>query len=82
MDNLFHIIDGAQVIIKSRGVFYQKKVYVRGDRFYAQWGGGFIRIGSGDSTSCPNTAWENLDVPAGFISCKKGPLGEPLLVQP
>lgn len=67
MDNLFHIIDGAQVIIRSRGVFHQKKVYARGSRIYAAWGAGFIRLGAGDSTSCPNTAWESLDVPAGVV---------------
>lgn len=59
--NLFHIIEDAQVILRSKGVFYQKKLYHRGNRLYAGWGGGFIRIGSGDATSNPNVSWESMD---------------------
>ena len=64
MDNLFHIIDGAQVVMKSRGVFHQKKVYIRGDRLFAGWGSGFVRIGPCDSTSAPNVSWESIDLPS------------------
>lgn len=63
MDNLFHIIDGAQVIMRSRGVFHQKKVYIRGDRLFAGWGTGFVRIGPQDSTSAPNVSWESIVLP-------------------
>ena len=58
---MFHILNDTQVILRSRGVFYQKKVYYRGDRLYAAWGGGYIRLGSGDATSNPNVSWEELD---------------------
>ena len=50
---MFHILNDTQVILRSRGVFYQKKVYYRG--------GGYIRLGSGDATGNPNVSWEELD---------------------
>lgn len=64
MKDLFHIVDEAQVILKSGGVFYQRKVYRRGRRLYAGHGGGFIRLGLHDATSCPEVSWESLDHPA------------------
>lgn len=71
MDNLFHIIDGAQVIMRSRGVFHQKKVYIRGDRLFAGWGTGFVRIGPHDSTSAPNVSGETIDLPNHVRMCSK-----------
>ena len=50
MKDLFHIVDEAQVILKSGGVFYQRKVYRRGRRLYAEHGGGFIRLGLHDAS--------------------------------
>ena len=50
MTDLFHIIEDAQIIIRSKGVFYQKNLYRRGDRIYAGMGAGFIRISGGDTT--------------------------------
>ena len=64
MKDLFHIVDEAQGVIKSGGVFYQRKVYRRANRLYAGHGGGFIRLGSHDATSCPKVSWESLDYPA------------------
>jgi hypothetical protein len=60
---LFHCVDGAQVITRTKGIFHQRPVYRRGARLYAGTGGGFIRLGQGDATSNPNTAWEGLDIP-------------------
>lgn len=60
---MFHIVEDAQIVLRSRGVFYQKKLYRRGTRLYAGWAGGFIRIGAGDATSNPNVSWEEIDVP-------------------
>lgn len=71
--NLFHIIDDAQVILRSKGVYYQKKVYQRGKRLYAAWGGGFIRLGGNEATSNPNVSWEDLD----GVSTTTGELGAP-----
>lgn len=84
MDNLFHIIDDAQVILKSKGVFHQKKVYRRGNRLFAAWGSGYVRLGGGDATSCPGVSYETLDLPSHvqrFVT-KIGQLGEPLYTDP
>ena len=77
MTELFHIIEDAQVVLSSKGVFHQKKVYRRGDRLYAGWGSGFIRLGGGDATSNPNVSWEGIDLPEGLnvrMDRMKGPV--------
>lgn len=78
MSNLFHIIDGAQVILRSGGVFHQKKVFYRGERLYAQWGAGFVRLDANDGTSAPKVSWEDLDIPADVVveaaKAQRGPV--------
>ena len=64
MKDLFHIVDEEQVVLKSGGVFYQRKVYRRADRLYAGHGAGFIRLSAYDGTSCPKVSLESLDYPA------------------
>ena len=78
MGDLFHIIDDAQVILRSKGVFRQAKVYRREDRLYAGWGSGFIRLGGRDATSCPNVSYEALHVPSD-IKLRSGTTGEPMI---
>lgn len=79
MTDLFHVIEDAQIILRSKGTFYQKKVYRRRDRLYAAWGSGFIRIGAGDATSNPHVSWEGMDLPAS-VKIQKGLAGTPMLV--
>jgi len=55
--DLFHVIDDAQVVLRSKGVFRQAKVYERCNKLYAAWGSGFITIGRGGLTSLPNVSW-------------------------
>ena len=74
---MFHIVEDAVVILRSKGVFYQKKVYRRGDRLFAGWGGGFIRLGGGDATSNPNVSYEELSMPPDVV-LKRGELGAPV----
>lgn len=76
MKDLFHIIEDAQVILRSKGTFFQKKVYRRGNRIYAAYGGGFIRLGGRDATSNSNVSYESLDLP---FETTKGATGEPLI---
>lgn len=66
-DHTFHVIEDAFAVLKSGGVFYTKKVFRRGDRFYAAWGAGFIRLGAQDATSAPKVALEHLELPATVI---------------
>lgn len=59
--DLFHIIDEGAVILYSRGVYSQRKVYRRGDGVYAQFGGGFVRLHGSCGTSCPKVSWRDID---------------------
>lgn len=82
-DNLFHIIEDAHVILLSKGVYKQSKVYRRGDRLFAGYGAGFIRLGGMMSdrgeTSCPGVSYETLDLP--FVA-SQGPGRVPLFPTP
>ena len=64
MDQLFHIFEGVQVILRSRGVWYQREVYYQGNRLFAKHGGGYIRLGPDESTSAPAVSWDHLDIPS------------------
>lgn len=44
MDKLFHVIEGSAVVLTSKGVFRQTKVYHRNKSIYAAYGGGFIKL--------------------------------------
>lgn len=79
MSNLFHIIDGAQVILRSGGVFHQKKVFHRAKRLYAQWGSGFVRLDADDGTSAPKVSWEDLDLPDNVVMAPRKLQSGPIL---
>lgn len=74
----FHLLPDSRALLSSKGVFHQKPVY-RGPnrRLFAQWGSGFIRLGSQDSTSCPGVSLVALDVP--FKPEYEKPLPNPLV---
>lgn len=57
MDSLFHEMTDTWIIIRTRGVYRQSKVYRRGSSVYASKGSGFIRLLSSQGTSDPNTSW-------------------------
>lgn len=77
MDALFHVVDGAQAILHSKGVFRQTAVFHREGRIYAKWGGGYVRLGAANSTSVPHVSWRALD---GFPEI--GPADIPTLPAP
>lgn len=52
-DNLFHEIPDAQVILRSKGVYRQAKLFRREADIYAAWGSGFIRLLSAGGTTVP-----------------------------
>lgn len=79
MSDLFHVVDGAQVILLTKGVFYQKKVYRRGNRQFAGYGAGFVRLGGHKTTSAPNVSWENIDLSDSGIVVATGSTGEPVI---
>lgn len=57
----FHVIDDAAVILRSRGVYRQAKLYRRGADVYAGFGNGFVRLHTGGGTSAPNLSWDAID---------------------
>lgn len=61
----FHVLDDAAVILRSRGVYRQAKVYLRGTGIYAGAGAGFIRLYAGGGTGVPSISWEDIDLGAG-----------------
>lgn len=73
MIQLFHVIDDAQVILRSKGVYRQSKVYRRDTALYAAWGGGFIQLRGNDGTSRPDVSWVETDAPF-----KRGSFGVPV----
>lgn len=66
----FSIIEEADVILVSRGVYRQVKAYKRkhGDEtlVYAKYGGGFVRLYNNHSTSCPTVNWDETDLAHKF----------------
>ena len=59
--SLFHVIDDAQVIIRTKGVYKQVKLYRRGSEIYAAHATGFIKLMAMGSTSHPNVSWIEVD---------------------
>ena len=57
---LFHVIEDAFVIVRRRGVFRQAKVFARGDKIYAGYGSGFVRLFASGTSSLPDLLWEDL----------------------
>lgn len=73
---LFHIIDDAQIILRSRGVFRQVKAFRRGDELFAGHGSGFIALFAKGGTSVPTISWVDISVvfveaPIGRLKLKK-----------
>ena len=66
----FHIIDDGAVILRSKGVFRQAKVYRRGEGVYAALGAGFIRLTGASGTTNPHVSW--LDVEAEGVVVRPG----------
>jgi len=58
---LFHKVDGAAAVLRSKGIFKQVDVYRRGNDLFAKWGSGFISLRPRNGTSLPDVAWEVVD---------------------
>jgi hypothetical protein len=70
--NFFTIIPDAQAIIHSGGVYRQAQLYLRGDRIYAKYGSGFVRLAQGGSTSAPKIRWSDMYCGEGAYSEASG----------
>jgi len=60
---LFHKIDDAVVILRTRGLFKQTDVYRRGRDVFAKVGGGYIRLLAYGGTTIPATQWQDVEGP-------------------
>jgi hypothetical protein len=58
---LFHVIDDAHAILRSRGVYRQVKVYRRGSQLYAQYGSGFVGLRRDGGTTVPTISHVHLE---------------------
>ncbi len=58
---LFHVVDDAQVVLRSKGVYRQVKLFARDGKLYAQQGSGFIGLRREGGTTCPSVSWEEID---------------------
>lgn len=58
---MFNVIPDEYVIIRSKGVFRQSKLYVRDNRIYAGHGSGFIRL-TKNGTSVPTVYWDEISI--------------------
>lgn len=70
---LFHVIDDAVAILRSKGVFRQVPVYRRGEEVFAKHGSGFIKLLSAGHTTQPNISW--IDVATAEVKTVPGPSG-------
>jgi len=70
--NRFHVIDDGAVILRSRGVFRQAKVYRRGADVFAAWGAGFIRLLANSGTTVPHVSWDDLEAADVTTDTPKG----------
>ena len=80
--DFFTAVPDAQAILHSKGVYRQVALYTRGDKVYAKWGAGFVRLSQGGATSHPNVRWADFDPGHGIMQEKAGsviylpPVGE------
>lgn len=58
---LFHVIEGAAVVLRSKGVFRQAPVFRRNNQLYARWGGGFIGLRAAYGTTLPHVSWDHIE---------------------
>ncbi|MDO8800072.1 hypothetical protein [Phenylobacterium sp.] len=57
----FHLIEDGVVILRSKGVYRQAKVYHRGSDVFATWGAGLIKLGPRSDTTHMNVSWDGVE---------------------
>ncbi len=60
MERFVEVAEGC-VITRHNGAYRQVKMYRRGDRAYAAFGSGMVRLCQGGTTSKTNVAWIEAD---------------------
>lgn len=59
----FHIVEGATVVLRAKGLYRQAKVYHLEGELFAASGNAFIKLSGKDGTSAPSVTYQHLDVP-------------------
>ena len=70
---LFHKVEAAQAVLRSKGIYKQVDIYQRNDELFAKWGSGFISLRPRNGTSLPNVSWDVIDGVSYFENAT-GPL--------
>lgn len=76
MTDLFHEIPEGVVILRSKGVYRQAKVFRRGEAVYAAWGSGFVRLCGGGGTSVPTVSFDALTAEGVAYDLRRAPKWE------
>jgi hypothetical protein len=69
----FHIIDDGAVILRSKGLYRQAKVYRRGEVIYAGYGAGYIKLGIGSVTSVPSVSYDGIEADGVIVETGRNP---------
>lgn len=74
--NLFHVLDNEHVVLQSKGIYRQAKLYRRGDDLFAGHGNGYVRLTGQNGTSHPDINVVELSVqtettPTGRLKLKQ-----------
>lgn len=68
----FHIIDEAEAIIRTGGVYKQVKLFQRDGGIYAGIAGGYVRLYHGGGTGLPKVMWDDIEIPGVTGYAKDG----------
>lgn len=69
---LFTPVEGAQVILNNKGVFFQSDLYQQGQTLYAAVKGGFIRLLGREGTTVSKIRWTKISG-VSFVEMYDGP---------
>lgn len=61
MERFTIIEDACVILLGKKGVYRQAKVYCRGEKIFAGYGGGFVRLIQGGSTSNPDIRYQDIE---------------------
>ncbi|HLZ24531.1 MAG TPA: hypothetical protein VKQ30_20645 [Ktedonobacterales bacterium] len=62
---LFSLVEDEHAILKSKGVYRQAKLYRRGEKLFAGFGNGYVRLHPEHVTSKPDVKWHDISVDTG-----------------
>lgn len=67
---LFKQLDGAAVILVTRGLYHERDLYLFEDELYAKHGSAMLRLRPNELTSNPSITWKALSLPDGTTATR------------